>query len=416
MMVVRQPTGKHAERARDRLRFRVLPLDLKLFLALPVLLTVGLLQGKLAGQSGERRVATLERDAAYPEPFSYLSGVRELSDGTVLAADPTSEVVLRLDMETGTADTLGREGAGPQEYDGPDRVFPLPGDSTLLVDLGNGRLVVIDPEGTFVSWTPMATSNKIGRLRILHPTFVDAAGNIYSLAPYWQDRVPDTSAINRINRAKWEETPVAWIWHPEREWRPRTEKQLILVAYDSWAVGDDGRVAVVRANGYSVDWYFPDGQVIRGPPNDVDVYPLRRADKEAAVEARNANTIWARTTGSATEITSIRSTRGSSSSNRWGIDDFEWPSTLPTFGPGTIVSPQGEAWVARMMPAGEPARYDVFDESGTRLGFIELSPGSKVIGFGTGRGEKAVAYVTHTDDVGFVWLERYRVLRTNGPA
>jgi hypothetical protein len=385
--------------------------DPKPLLTFPALLTVGVLSGNLAAQASDTHVATLELDAAYPEPFSYLSGVRELSDGTILAADPTSQVLLRLDLETGTADALGREGAGPQEYDGPDRVFPLPGDSTLLVDLGNGRLIVIDPEGTFVSWTPMASSNKIGRLRSLMPMFVDATGNLYALAPYWQDRVPDTSAIHRIDRANWEETPVAWIWHPEREWRPRTEKQLILVAYDGWAVGYDGRVAVVRANGYSVDWYFPDGRVTRGPPNEVDTYPVRRADKEAAVETVNANTIWTRTTSSGTEITSMRSTRGSSSSNRWGIDDFDWPSTLPTFGPGTIVSPHGEAWVARMMPAGELARYDVFDESGNREGFIELSPGSKVIGFGTGGGKSTVAYVTRTDDVGFAWLERYRVVR-----
>jgi len=416
MMVVRQPTGDHAKCPRDRLRFRVLPLDLKLLLALPVLLTTGLLHDNLAGQSGERRLATLELDAAYPEPFSYLSGVRELSDGTILAADPTSQVLLRLDLEAGTADTLGREGAGPQEYDGPDCVFPLPGDSTLLVDQGNGRLIVIDPQGTFVSWTPMASSNEEGRLRIVRPRFVDAGGNIYATAPYWQDRVPDTSAIHRVDRTKWDETPVAWIWHPERVWRPKDDKQVILAAVDGWAVGDDGRLVVVRANGYSVDWYLPDGRVIRGPPNDVDSYPLRRADMEAAAETVNANTIRTVTTGSATEITSMSSTRGLPASERRGIDDFDWPSTLPTFGRGTIVSPQGEAWVARMMPAGELARYDVFDESGNRVGFIELPPGSKIIGFGTASQASTVAYVTHTDDVGSVWLERYKVLRIEGPA
>ncbi|MCJ7627373.1 MAG: hypothetical protein MUO50_03185, partial [Longimicrobiales bacterium] len=50
-------------------------------------------------------VATLELDAAYPEAFSFLSGVRELPDGRLLAADPLSQVLLRVDMDTGTADT-----------------------------------------------------------------------------------------------------------------------------------------------------------------------------------------------------------------------------------------------------------------------------------------------------------------------
>jgi hypothetical protein len=150
------------------------------------------------------RVATLELDATYPEPFSYLSGVRELAGGKILAADPTSQVLLRLDLDAGTADTLGRHGPGPQEYDGPDQVFPLPGDSTLLVDLGNGRLIVIDPQGTFVSWTPMARPRDDGRLRIVQPRFVDAAGNLYTNAPYFQASAPDTTAIRRIDRANWE--------------------------------------------------------------------------------------------------------------------------------------------------------------------------------------------------------------------
>jgi hypothetical protein len=110
-------------------------------LALACFLTIAL--GGCENESEEvqyRRVATLQLDATYPEPFSYLSRVRELSDGTILAADPISQVLLRIDLDAGTADTLGRKGPGPQEYDGPDEVFPLPADSTLLVDLGNGRM------------------------------------------------------------------------------------------------------------------------------------------------------------------------------------------------------------------------------------------------------------------------------------
>ena len=108
--------------------------------------------------TGSMRFATLEPEASYPHAFSYLSGVRELSDGKIMTADPVSQVLLRLDLDAGTADTLGRQGAGPNEYNGPDHVFPLPADSTLLVDLGNGRLSVIDPDGLFVYSTPMTTA------------------------------------------------------------------------------------------------------------------------------------------------------------------------------------------------------------------------------------------------------------------
>ena len=76
-------------------------------------------------------VPSLEFELAYPEAFSFLNGVRELSDGRVLAADPLSQVVLRIDLDAGTADTLGGVGPGPQEYMEPDQVRPLTGDSTL---------------------------------------------------------------------------------------------------------------------------------------------------------------------------------------------------------------------------------------------------------------------------------------------
>ncbi len=75
---------------------------------------------------------SLEFEVVYPEAFSFLNGVRELSDGRVLAADPFGQVVLRIDLDAGKADTLGGVGPGPEEYMEPDQVLPLTGDSTLL--------------------------------------------------------------------------------------------------------------------------------------------------------------------------------------------------------------------------------------------------------------------------------------------
>ncbi len=90
----------------------------KILLALPIALTLASCGGDGAMDAdggGDVRLATLELDVSFPVSFSYLSEVRELSDGTIFAADPTSQVLLRLDMDAGTADTIGRQGAGPQE-------------------------------------------------------------------------------------------------------------------------------------------------------------------------------------------------------------------------------------------------------------------------------------------------------------
>ena len=385
---------------------------LKVLLALLCLLTMA-----LGGCENEMedvqdgRVGTLELDATYPEPFSYLSGVREIADGRILAADPMSQVLLLLDLDAGTADTLGRRGAGPQEYQGPDQVFPLPGDSTLLVDLGNGRFTVIDPEGTFVAWTPMSRPTDDGRARTVHPRFVDAAGNLYATA-YSPQHPPDTTAVHRIDRASGEETPVAWSWRTEYVSRPRGAKRPMLVPSDDWAVGADGRVAVVRANGFSVDWYFPDGRVAQGPANELETFPLGRPEMEAEMDAMHANAVIARTLVGGDGVGTPPDEQGYATGCRAGYRRLRLSGDVAHLASGgTLISPRGEAWVERLMPAGGPARVEIFDERGIRLGFIELPARSKVIAFGAGTEAGSIAYLARTDDVGLIWLERFRIRR-----
>ena len=88
-------------------------------------------------------------DAVFPEDFGYVHTVRELPGGDVLTADPLGKALYRVDMETGVRTVVGTLGEGPEEYQQPDAVWPLPGDSILLVDLGRGQLVRVGPELEF---------------------------------------------------------------------------------------------------------------------------------------------------------------------------------------------------------------------------------------------------------------------------
>ena len=76
-------------------------------------------------------------------------------------------------MDTGTADTLGRVGGGPGEYQQPDAVFPLPGDSTLLVDIGRTYLTVIGPDGTFHDGQVHGSPTEEGMPTIILPDALD---------------------------------------------------------------------------------------------------------------------------------------------------------------------------------------------------------------------------------------------------
>ncbi len=105
---------------------------------LRLLLGLGLVIGgrtdALEAQESVQRLT--QPEVTYPEGFGLVQQVRELADGRVFIADPLGQVLLVADMTSGKADTLGSVGQGPEEYRQPDAVYALPGDSTLLVDLG----------------------------------------------------------------------------------------------------------------------------------------------------------------------------------------------------------------------------------------------------------------------------------------
>ena len=87
-------------------------------------------------------------DAEYSEPFTQVTGVRELKDGRLIVIDPRDKTVQVVDMARGTATKLGREGSGPGEYGIPMRLMALPGDTTAISDMLNNRLLLINPNAT----------------------------------------------------------------------------------------------------------------------------------------------------------------------------------------------------------------------------------------------------------------------------
>ena len=75
------------------------------------------------------------------------------------------------------------------------------------------------------------------------------------------------------------------------------------------------------------------------------------------------------------------------------------------------VSPAGELWVERWLPASRNPQMDVFDGEGSRLGTVDLPEGRTLIGFGTTADGSPAVYLVRTDEFDLKWLERYRVLR-----
>ncbi len=162
----------------------------KFALCLAAVTTCTACTGRSADESTVPQRHLTEPDAAYPEALGMIQTVRALPDGRVLVADPLGQVLVAIDMDAGTSDTIGRRGAGPGEYDQPDAVFPLPGDSTLLIDLGNGRLTVLGPDLERGATMPLAFGDpQRGDMTFILPRGTDNRGRIYSGA--WASRWAD---------------------------------------------------------------------------------------------------------------------------------------------------------------------------------------------------------------------------------
>ncbi|MGD2120144.1 MAG: hypothetical protein PVJ76_00295 [Gemmatimonadota bacterium] len=391
-----------------------------LMFSLPLAVTSCGGEGRSAGgTAGAGIVASLELEAAYPEAFSYLSGVRELPDGRLLAADPLSQVLLRVDLDAGAADTLGRVGGGPEEYRQPDHVFPLPGDSSLLVDLGKTYLTVVAPDGTFQGGMSMALTTEDGPPAIIMPEAVDGTGRLYSQGMMSFGEGPsDSLQVSRYDRATGESETVASLWRTEpivsRSGNNVSMTRPRMVANDDYAVGADGRVAVVRANGYFVEWHMPSGDVVTGPETPYEVIPISHADKEADLAESTGAGLGIsimRDASGGTQMQMQRGGFGGGGGEGPSVEEETWGENFPPFrNQRTVVSPANDVWVLRWLPADREPMMDVFGPDGGLKGSVIIPRGRRLIGFGEGPEGADVAYFVRTDEVDLQWLERYRVI------
>lgn len=353
--------------------------------------------------------------AVFPEDFGSIQTVRELPDGRVLVADPLGKELYLVDLAAGTRTVVGRQGQGPQEYLQPDAVWPLPGDSTLMVDLGNGRVVALGPDLSFGPTMPIALSEPGSgpTLVLALPQGVDGAGRIYARAMGggMGGPLPDSAAILRIDRGTRTADTVAMVKLPGRTQirSGGAGDQNVRIGVvplspeDAWGVSPDGWVAVARAGEYRVDWVRPDGSEVRGSPTAYDAVRIGTAEKEAwvAEQGRSGGGI-----GIGMEIENgvarMSFARGGGGGRR-AIDGYTWPERMPAFQGGRLpIDPRGRVWVRRHGRAGETTLYDVFDRTGARVGSVQLEAGRSVVGFGA-----ASVYVVAFDEFDLNYLERY---------
>lgn len=396
---------------------------------------------------------TLSRASAeFAEPFTQVSGLRELPDGRVVVADARERILQVLDFRTGEARPIGREGEGPREWRLPMRVYPLPGDSTLVWDVGNMRYLVLGPDaspaytfsllggegqnapaagggpgagrppaaqgggrpqGAPGGGRPMAAGPMVaGGLR--QPSGVDSRGRIYFATPPFRmgQRGPETvdsSTITRYDRATGRTDTIATIHVPGArvaggQQGPNQVRLMVRLgspfdARDEWAVAPDGRVALVRHDPFRVDWVAPAGTVTRGPVQSYTPIRVTDADRREVLEAQRRGAAMRIEGGPGGARVSVGAPPPDAQQN----DTSDWPATKPPFLAGAArVAPNGHLWLLRTRAAGDRVRtYDVFDGAGRLVRRVALPRDTELVGFGA-----RSLYVTRIDDDDLLWLQR----------
>lgn len=361
---------------------------------------------------GAAETHSAQLEATFPQAFSMVQRVRELPDGRVMIADPLGQALVVADLAAGTADTLGAVGQGPDEYNQPDAVFPLPGDSTLLVDLGNARLTTVAPDGSFAaSMSIVQGALGTGSLQILLPRATDSRGGLY-FQPMGGGRpgaqFPDSAAIARYDRATGAMDTLATV--KIQDMKQTTSggagnqnvmiQPVPLSAEDAWTVSWDGRLAVARSGDYHVEWIEPDGRVIKGEPVPYEPVAIGRAEQEEWIEGLGNGIRVGISVNNGDRRMSMGRGGGD---NLPEPDDFEWPEVKPPFvSNGVYVTPEGNVWVERHVPAGAEVRFDIFGGDAQLKGSITFPAGLDLVGFGHGK-----TYMVRTDDMGLQRLEVY---------
>lgn len=378
-----------------------------------LLLVVGC-AGDIADQN---RVGLGPVQAALEQEFAVIQTVRELPDGRVLVADPLGQTLVVVDMDAGTTVSVGQVGEGPEEYRQPDSVWPLPGDRSLLVDLGNGRLTEMGADLSFGDTRPyMLGSFRMGApIMLAIPQGVDDGGGVFfqgfGMSPGGE--VSDSSQVLRYDLETEVVDTVASVKLIDRTRRTSggagnqnvSISPIPLSPADAWGVAADGRVVVARSVAGSgtfwVEWFGPGGEVTRGPEYPYSPVSIGRAEME---EWRQAQ---AETGGGMTiEVTGVNGNMDMRAGRRGAaggdLDSYEWPASKPAFFQRIPVDPTGRAWLRRHTEAGDAPVYDLFDRSGTRTATIELPMGRRVAAFGDG-----VVYAVRMDEFDLQYLERY---------
>lgn len=340
------------------------------------------------------------RPVEFATPFSEISSLLELADGTVLVHDATERKLGVADLRTGVFREVARLGAGPLEYRAVASLVRVAGDSVLLWDPANARVLVLAPSGA-------PTGARIFRDRQQRrlafgrnaPRETDAGGRWYG--SFREVTTGDSTAVVRIVPAEGTQDTLARYSTPQL--RPRRSSAGVVQALapgfppqDAWGVFPDGRVLLIHGASYTPEVIRPDGARVMAPAIAFPRLAITDDDRREHLRlvAKQLERMLGRELGPA----------GGALPRVEALAPERWQQQrAPVLGDVIRVDSRLRAWVHaldREPEAGD--RYDLLDADGRRIDAIRLPRGVRLVGMGRG-----VLYGAREDGDGLLHLQRY---------
>jgi len=367
----------------------------------------------LAAAQQPTSVRLQPHDARLETGFTAITSIRELSDGRILVTDPRDLQLVVADLKTGDVQQVSRRGAGPGEYGMAGLVYAIAGDSSLMSDFMNRRVLLFDKDKAVVT---VAADNPIIKTTQGFIRYADRLGNVFSLkspeVPTGQTTTSekDSSAIIRVNRASGRVDTLAMVRdrpvvrtvvrNAKGEVTQSGARAVRLRVGEPWIVHPDGHLAVVRINPFRVDWRSPDGRWTRGAPLPIPVIRMTDREKQASL-ARTA----ASTRGGGQPMPPLP--------KELQTPADEWPDVMPPYIEGALqFTPSGDVLIRRQPSADHAGiAYYAVDRTGKLLGILALKDNETIGGFGA---RSIYIIESDADDLKFIRRHPWPVSRLAG--
>lgn len=346
-----------------------------------------------------RTVATTPVEFA--SPFSSIANLVELADGNVLFFDAVERRLGVADLRSGVFKEVARQGAGPLEYRGVASTLRIPGDSVLIWDPGNGRILALAPDGKALGpWPHAGRDSATTALARMVPRETDASRRWY--VPVRAVTAPDTTTLVRIDPIARRQDTLGRFATPRL--RPVRSAEGVVKAHapgfppvDAWGVFPDGRVLFIHGANYQPEIINADGTRTRAAPVSFASLPVTDADR-----ARHLKDVAAQLERMLGQ--ELAGGRAATMPRVEAEPPATWPTHMPPLRDAHIrIDSRQRAWVFVTDPAqGTGARYDLLNSNGRRVDAVRLPKGVRLVGMGRG-----VFYGVREDEDGLLHLLRY---------